>query len=503
VATGPLNAEVEREIGSSERRHDLGTGDLLWDTVVSVEYVGEKECFDFQMENPDRPYAVVEDFLVHNCGKKVRELMAKEREGFVAGVERQGHGAQLGTELFDIIEKFADYAFNKSHSYGYGFVSYQTAYLKANYPTEYLACLLTSVKSNLDKAAVYLAECRTMGIEVTVPDINQAEMDFAPSDGKIVFGLSAVRNVGEGLVELILEERRAGGPFADFYDFCQRVNTQALNKKTVESLIKAGAFDSLGHPRQGLVASFEHIVDQTLARRREHDMGVMSLFGSSEEGPSFDERPPIPDMEFSKRQRLAFEKEMLGLYVSDHPLMGAEAAMRRRADCTIADLAELDDGAQRAIGGVITGLQRKWTKKGDLMAVFTLEDLQGAIEVMVFPKTMTDIGHLLEDDKVVIVEGRVDKREDTPKLIVRNVEVFEPLADVTPPLRIQMHPTRLSEDVVDRLKGLLSEFPGQSEVFIHLGERQVIRLPDQFTVDASGGLVGELRVLLGAEAVRL
>jgi DNA polymerase-3 subunit alpha len=487
----------------SERLEDLRTGDLLWDTVTSIEYVGDKECFDFQMANPDRPYAVVEDFLVHNCGKKVRELMAKEREGFVAGVERMGHGAKLGTELFDIIEKFADYAFNKSHSYGYGLVSYQTAYLKANYPSEYLSCLLTSVKSNLDKAAVYLAECRTMGIEVTVPDINRAAMDFAPSGDQIIFGLSAVRNVGEGLVEMILAERDENGPFADFYDFCQRVNTQALNKKTVESLIKAGAFDSLGHPRQGLVASFEQIVDQTLARRREHDMGVMSLFGAAEEGPSFDERPQIPDLEFSKRQRLAFEKEMLGLYVSDHPLMGAEASMRRRAECTVPELTELEDGAQRRVGGVITGLQRKWTKKGDLMAVFTLEDLQGAIEAMVFPKTMSDIGHLLDDDVVVIVEGRVDKREDSPKLIVRNVEVFEPMADTTPPLRIQMHPTHVSDDVVERLKGLLSEFPGRSEVFIHLGERQVIRLPDQFTVDASGGLVGELRVLLGAEAVRL
>lgn len=177
--------------------------------------------------------------------------------------------------------------------------------------------------------------------------------------------------------------------------------------------------------------------------------------------------------------------------------------MRRRTDCGIAELAEVDDGAQRTVGGVVTGLQRKWTKRGDLMAVFTLEDLQGSIEAMVFPKTMADIGHLLDDDVVVLVEARIDKREDSPKLIVRNVERFEPMADVSPPLRIQMHPNALSDDVVDRLKGLLRDFPGESEVFIHLGERQVIRLPDQFSVDARGGLVGELRVLLGAEAVRL
>ncbi|MCC6225631.1 MAG: DNA polymerase III subunit alpha [Microthrixaceae bacterium] len=449
-------------------------------------------------------YSLAEaDNLRKACGKKIRELMAKEREGFVAGVERQGHGAALGTELFDIIEQFADYAFNKSHSYGYGFVSFQTAYLKANFPNEYLSCLLTSVKTNLDKAAVYLAECRAMGIEVTVPDINRAHKDFAPAGEQIVFGLSAVRNVGEGLVEHILDARAEGGPFEDFYDFCQRVNTQALNKKTVESLIKAGAFDSLGHPRQGLLVTFEQIVEQTLARRREHDMGVMSLFGAGEDTPTFDERTPVPEIEFDKKQRLAFEKEMLGLYVSDHPLLGAEQSLRRRIDCGIAELTEVDDGAQRTVGGVITGLQRKWTKRGDLMAVFTLEDLQGSIEAMVFPKTMADVGHLLDDDLVVLVEARIDKREDSPKLIVRNVECFEPMADVAPPLRIQMHPNALSDDVVDRLKGLLRDFPGQSEVFIHLGDRQVIRLPDQFSVDAKGGLVGELRVLLGAEAVRL
>ncbi|MBS1839161.1 MAG: DNA polymerase III subunit alpha, partial [Actinobacteria bacterium] len=368
------------------------------------------------------------DNLRKACGKKVRELIAKERTKFVEGCEATGYGADLGTAWFDIIEPFADYAFNKSHSYGYGLVAYQTAYLKANYPAEYLSALLTSVKTNLDKAAVYLAECRAMGIEVTVPDVNRSLSDFAPvsagTDGegatvdggaeheaaRILFGLSAVRNVGSGLVELILAERDEGGPFEDFYDFCQRVNTQVLNKRTIESLIKAGGFDSMGHPRQGLLTVFEQIVDATIARRKEHDMGVMSLFGELEDGPAFDERIRIPDVEFDKKQRLAFEKEMLGLYVSDHPLLGAEHALKRKADCTIPDLAELDDGVQRTIGGVITGLQRKWTRKGDLMAVFVLEDLQGSVEAMVFPKTMAQIGHLLVEDAVVLTTGRIDKR---------------------------------------------------------------------------------------------
>ncbi|MFZ4516762.1 MAG: DNA polymerase III subunit alpha [Microthrixaceae bacterium] len=505
-----LHRNTVRGLVYSERLEDLATGDLLWDTVVDIEYVGEKECFDFRMADEERPYALVEDVLVHNCGKKVRELIAKERVKFVEGCEREGYGEDLGTAWFDIIEPFADYAFNKSHSYGYGFVAYQTAYLKANYPAEYLAALLTSVKTNLEKAAVYLAECRAMGIEVIVPDVNRSESDFTPvieraEDGtetpRILFGLSAVRNVGEGLVQLIVEERTANGPFGDFYDFCQRVNTQVLNKRTIESLIKAGGFDSMGHPRQGLLTVFEQIVDTTVARRKEHDMGVMSLFGELEDGPAFDERIGIPDVEFEKKQRLTFEKEMLGLYVSDHPLLGAEQALGRKTDCTLMDLVDAEDGAHRRIGGVITNLQRKWTKKGDLMAVFTLEDLQSSVEVMVFPKTMADIGHLLADDAVVLLTGRVDKRDDTPKFIPRELELFEPLSDERPPLRLHLPPTKLTEATVDRLKELFVDFPGESEVHILLGERQVLRLPDDVLVDVRSGLVGELRALLGHEAV--
>ena len=445
------------------------------------------------------------DNLRKACGKKSREVMAKERAAFEAGVAATGHGTDLGPELFDIIENFADYAFNKSHSYGYGLVAYQTAYLKANYAPEYLSALLTSVKANLDKAAVYLAECRSMGIEVAVPDVNASVSDFAPdmSDPeapRILFGLSAVRNVGEGLVELIVAEREESGPYESFLDFCERVDTSVLNKKAVESLIKAGAFDSLGHKRLGLLQTFEAIVDGTLARRREHDMGVQSLFGSLDDGPSFDERPSIPAVDFNKKERLAYEKEMLGLYVSDHPLFGVERLLARRADATVADIAELEDGTRRTVGGVITSLQRKWTKRGDLMAVFSLEDLQGSIEVMVFPRTMEAIGHLLEEDAVVLLGARVDKRDDTPKLVASDLELFDVMPDGTPPLRLSLNPSRVDDLTLKRMKELFADFPGEAEVHILLDEK-VLRLPDEFLVDTETGLVGELRVLLGSDAV--
>ncbi|MDZ7677148.1 MAG: DNA polymerase III subunit alpha [Acidimicrobiales bacterium] len=455
-------------------------------------------------------YSLAEaDNLRKACGKKIRELIAQEREKFEAGCEANGYGRDLGKAWFDIIEPFADYAFNKSHSYGYGFVAYQTAYLKAHYPVEYFAALLTSVRTNLDKAAVYLAECRNMGVDVLVPDVNVSASDFTavpdPDGGRlgsIPFGLSAVRNVGEGLVAHIVAEREANGPFTDFYDFCERVHLSVLNKRTLEALIKAGGFDSLGHPRQGLLQVFEAIVDTTVARRRERDMGVMTLFGEADGDPVFDERPPIPDIDFDKMTRLAFEKEMLGLYVSDHPLMGAEGALRRRTDINLLDLLDVEEGSVRTCGGIITSLARKWTKKGDLMAVFTLEDLQGSAEVMVFPKTMQAYGHLLDNDRVVCVKGRVDHRDDVPKLMAVEIEPFEGgLEQARPPLRIRVALTALSDEVSGALKALLSRHPGESEVFLHLGDRTVIRLPDEFSVNAEGGLVGELREMLGPDAI--
>src|SRR5579875_1975444 len=550
-------------------------------------------------------YSLAEaDTLRKAAGKKVREIMAKEREKFVAGCERTGYGADLGNAIFDLIEPFADYAFNKSHALGYGLVSYWTAWLKANYPLEYMACLLTSVKDDKDKLAVYLAECRQMGIEVLVPDINRSASDFtavrpeegggtgpagarlaatgpkgagfggagegtgpagtgpagpgfagtgfagtgegagllqgarngsfargapgagAPSSGPagiILFGLSAVRNVGEGLVERIVSERRARGPFVDFYDFCRRVDPVVLNKRTVESLIKAGAFDSLGHPRQGLCLVFEQVVERTLERRREADQGVLSLFSNGVTGDGFDDtKVPVPDMEFDKHVKLAFEKEMLGLYVSDHPLAGSEAALRRLTDCKIIDLRDSMEGAGEGavpgplnsgpagqpgsvranaaggtwVGGVITSLTRKYTKKGELMATFVLEDLESSIEVWLFPRTMAEVGHLLADDAVVLVKGRLDNRDEVPKLICSELRRPELVPAGSEPLRVALPLGAIDGDRLGRLRELLSEHPGGSPVLLHVGEK-VVRLPDDLRVEPTPGLLAELRVLFG------
>jgi DNA polymerase-3 subunit alpha len=438
------------------------------------------------------------------CGKKVRALIVKEREKFVDGCDRNGYGRELGTRLFDIIEPFADYAFNKSHAHSYGLITYQTAWLKANHTVQYLAALLTSVKDDKDKTAVYLSECRVLGIKVLVPDVNESASDFTTPEGSIRFGLSAVRNVGEGLVALVIAERERRGPFTDFYDFCERVDPMVLNKRSIESLVKAGAFDSLGHPRQGLLNAFERIIDRTLARRRERELGVLSLFGDVADAgvPVHDERVAIDDVEFDGTRRLAFEKEMLGLYVSSHPLLGVEAALRRHTDGSITELRELREGEVRWVGGVVTALARKYTKRGDLMAVFTLEDLAAAVEVMVFPRTMLEFGALLADDAIVCVKGRLDLREEPAKLICLEVKRPEVSAEGDAPVRIKLSPQMLSESMLGRLKGVLREHPGDVPVHVHL-DRTVLRLPDEFRVDSRNGLVAELRVLLGPNGLVL
>jgi DNA polymerase-3 subunit alpha len=453
------------------------------------------------------------DNLRKATGKKIRALIAKERSKFVDGCVAQGYDRAFGEAIFDTIEPFADYSFNKSHSVGYGYLSYQTAYLKANYPYEYLAALLTSVKTNKDQTAVFLNECRQMGISVLVPDVNASLSDFSVQDlddGAVVrFGMSAVRNVGEGVVALIVAARADSGPFTDFHDFCERVDPSALNKRTVESLVKAGAFDSLGHPRQGLLQAFEPIVDQTLARRRERDAGIMSLFGEGgggDDGGLGDDvmRTRIPDLEFPKSVRLTFEKEMLGLYVSDHPLMGAQRALRRHTDSTLTELKEGREGELRTVGGIVTAYNRRYTKRGDLMATFVLEDLSASIEVMVFPRTMTDHGRTLEDDAIVCVRGRLDARDDVPKLVAMEITRPDLVLDGGPPVRLRTRPGALSDAKVARLKEILIEHPGDSQVFVHLespDKTTVLRLGEEFCVDASNGLFAELRILLGADCI--
>ncbi|MGH3443586.1 MAG: DNA polymerase III subunit alpha, partial [Nitriliruptorales bacterium] len=322
------------------------------------------------------------DLLRKAMGKKIPEMMAAERERFVQGAVAKGYAERFASDLFSLIEKFAGYGFNKSHSVGYGVITYQTAWLKANYPVEYMAALLTSVKNNKDRLPQYLNECRVMGVTVLPPDVDESDVDFTPRGDEIRFGLSAVRNVGEGVVQAIVAARREQGRFGDFRDFCAKVDLTALNKRVIESLIQAGAFASLGHTRRGLLdpareggpAPFEVIFDAALSEQRAAAMGQFSLFGEEAGlagGAGLDDGVIISTDEYDKSQLLAMEREMLGLYVSDHPLLGVDHVLSRSTDRSISSLADEDEcppGTIVTIGGLVTGLQRKVTRRGDTWA---------------------------------------------------------------------------------------------------------------------------------------
>ena len=450
------------------------------------------------------------DSLRKAMGKKNREAMDEERERFVTGMESMGYEKKLSVEVFEVISQFADYAFNKSHSYGYGLIAYQTAYLKTHFPVQYMAALMTSVKGRKkEDSAIYLNECRLMGLDVVVPDINRAGMNYYPdlgdnvNDKAIVYGLSAIRNVGEGIVSLLLKERNENGPFTDFYDFCNRVDMQVLNRRAVEALIKAGAFDSLGHPRQGLLTVYERIVEQTVSRRRERDLGVMTLFETlaEEDTGVFNETIEIPETEFEKGARLAFEKEMLGRYISDHPLKGFEGTIRRKCDTSTSGLGLLEEGKVVRIGGVITELNKKYTTRGDLMANAYLEDLEGSVEMIVFTKAMSQIGHKLNNDQPVVITGRVDRRDETLKIVCMDVELLKSDEETKiSSIDVQIPSTGTTGKHLESLATLLKDHPGDCDVYVHLGDKK-IWLGAEVRVNPENGLMGELRVLLGADAI--
>jgi len=453
-------------------------------------------------------YSLAEaDNLRKACGKKVRELMEKERSKFEEGCESSGFGRELGKQLFDIIENFADYAFNKSHSFGYGYICYQTAYLKANYPVEYFAALLTSVKDNLDKAAGYLVDAGRRGIDLRQPNINVSEVDFTPDvDNSIIhFGLSAIKGVGGALCGKIVEERRLNGPFESFHDFTMRVPQDCLNKKAIESFIKAGAFDCLGHSRLGLMTVFESIINDSFDRRTRAEQGVMTLFDAAESGAESGFITgtldiPIPDNEYDKSYKLKMEKEVLGLYLSDHPLRGYEGSLRRLATATTADIESLESGSMATFAGIVSKIERKMTKKGDPMAVVQLEDLHGGVELTVFARTLQQHSHKLHDDAVVAIKCRVNRNDD--RLSISALEVMPVvLTTAEPELRLNFPAVSLDPDKVARLKNILVEYPGVAPVYLHVGDSKVLRLGDDFNVDVDR-VIPPLRVAFGSGVIR-
>jgi DNA polymerase-3 subunit alpha len=452
------------------------------------------------------------DGLRKAVGKKKRDLMESFKDQFISGGVERGYDRSLMAQQWDMIEKFAEYGFNKSHTVAYGVVSYQTAYLKAHYPTEYMAALLTSVKNHKDNKPLYLNECRRLGIPVLPPDVNESEADFTPRGDEILFGLSAVRGVGEGIVDQIVAARRQHGRFTDFRDFCAKVDSGVLNKRTLENLVLAGAFRSLGHTRKGLFGAYEPIVDAAVTRKKQEAAGQFSLFDglggdddAADEGLDVDDGPIIVDEEYDKADLLRHEREMLGLYVSDHPLFGTERVLERSTDTTCLGLREKDDGASVTVGGVLTGIQKKFTKKGDTYMVATLEDLSGNIEVTFWPQTYRAAHEVLVEDAVLIVTGKVEKRDEAVKVLANRVSAPDLSEALGAPVVVSFAAEQCTADAVRRLKSVLAEHTGVVPVHLRLrnpdGSVRLFKLGDDLRVERRPGLFGQIKQHFGPDAI--
>ena len=451
------------------------------------------------------------DLLRKAMGKKNKEILDKEYVNFEAGMVAGGFGKAAIKKLWDTLIPFSDYAFNRAHSAGYGLVSYWTAYLKANYPTEYMAALLTSVRDDKDKSALYLNECRRMGIKVLPPDVNESASDYTPLGSDIRFGLTAIRNVGENVVGSIVANRQSKGRFTSFGDFLVKVDQQVCNKKTIESLIKAGAFDSLGASRRGLMMVYLEAIDSVSEAKRAEAIGQFDLFGATDESTSAGVTGvelDIPTEEWEKSLLLSYEREMLGLYVSDHPLLGIEHVLRAAVDMPLSQIAEDSVGHEQIvnIGGLITQVQRKVSKQGNSWAIVSIEDLEGAVDVLFFAATYQTHALNLIEDRVIVVRGRIDKREEVPRITALDMTIPDVTGAPTGPLVISMDANRVTPPLVDRMKEILRSHPGPREVHLKLDDGTkglVMKIDDDLRVTASPSLSADLKSVLGPDCLVL
>ncbi|MDD2554326.1 MAG: DNA polymerase III subunit alpha, partial [Desulfotomaculaceae bacterium] len=440
------------------------------------------------------------DLLRRAMGKKKPEIIAGLRTQFVAGAVKNGVDENIAGQIFDLMEYFAGYGFNKSHSAAYALVSYQTAYLKAKYPRQFMAALLTSVKDNTDKVSAYIEECRRLGIEVLPPDVNESRESFTVAGNKIRFGLAAVKNVGLGAVESIIRTREKDGAFSDYADFCRRLDTRVANRRVLESLIKCGAFDSLGYRRAQLMAAVDSGLGLAQQSQRERENGQLSLLDLLDGGGdsvSID----LPDVgEYPVDQMLALEKETLGLYISGHPLSQYRGVLNKLSTVTALEVPELPENSEVVLGGLITGLKKTSTRRGDPMAILTVEDLTGSIEVVVYPRPYAQSRLALRIDEVVMVKGKTRENGDETKIIGDEISTLDSH------LKGELHLKLKDADspLLDQLQLIMSSFKGNSPVFLHFeNEKKVIKTGEEFYVDLSGQMVERLEDLLGKAMVKI
>jgi DNA polymerase-3 subunit alpha len=456
------------------------------------------------------------DILRRAMGKKDRELMAKQREKFLGGCRERGTAAAKAERVWELMEKFAGYGFNKSHGAAYGLVAYQTAYFKANYPVEFMAALLTSEMGDTDKIVKYIDECRAMGIRVEPPDVNVSAVQFSVAGDTVRFGLAAIKNVGEAAMQSILKERGEKGPFRTLDDFCARVDLRLVNRRVIESLLKAGAFDSLGLTRAHLLANVDAALESGGRQQRDRAEGQGSFFELLPEAPARSSAPAEVIPEWEADQRLAFEKEVLGFYISGHPLARYREVVEPLGITTSADLAAKGHGARVILFGHAAGLKETSTKGGNRMAFFTLEDMEGTVEVTVFPEPFKTAAACLRSGEAVLVRGRVDDGDKGRVVLAEDVRLLEqalaesagrprPGSGAVEPsaCRIRITPGGDPSVALAAVRRICGEHPGRVPVFLHLllDAQEVVVRARGLSVDGSKELVAEGESALGAGAI--
>jgi len=430
------------------------------------------------------------------------------KEKFLAGARKNGVLASKAEKLFELIVQFAGYGFNKSHSAAYAYVAYQTAYLKAHYPVEFMAALLSAEIGNQDKLIQYLNECRDMGIGVLPPDVNSSDLAFTPDGQNFRFGLTAIKNVGESAIQSVLAARRELGRFDNIFQFCERVDLRLLNKRVIESLIKAGALDSLGARRSQMMTALDRAIELAQRRQRETSSGQHGLFiGGEETLPA----PPVelPQVvEWSEAERLAGEKEVLGCYVTGHPLEKYRSQLAGLTRYDTSSLGELKHESQVTLAGILTGLRVRPSKKGDLWAAATLEDLRGSVDLLVFPQALQQLQGVLKPDAALLIKGRVRHEENAPtKVVVSEARALQAAVDGKMELLIRVNLSNASESLGEELERLFTAFPGDNPVLLELtrpGDFQVRLRPRRPSgVKAEGELFRRLQKLCGEGASSL
>jgi DNA polymerase III subunit alpha len=448
------------------------------------------------------------DDLRKAIGKKIHSLMASLKDKFLEGCAVNGLTPAVANQLWKDMEQAQDYSFNKSHAACYALIAYRTAYLKANYPAQYMAALISSVMNTKDKVPFYVAACEEMGLEVLPPDVNVSAADFAVVEGKIRFGLNAVKNVGETAVKAILASR-SDGRFSSIWDFCERVDPQVVNKRALESLVKCGALDSTGAPRKGMLSVLEQALSFGGRQQADRLAGQSSIFDlGGEDGDGNGARPrhhpPVSPGEFEKKELLALEKESLGLYVSEHPLAGLKTALRRKTDCQLSELERRRDGEVVTVGGIVGALKQLTTKKGEPMVFVRLDDLSGSVETVVFNSVYASSRELLEPDRVLVVKGRVDhKQEGETKLIAIEIAPFDGTPERSE-VRLHVDARRAPAGLIRELADLLRVYPGDAAVVVALETStgpQTYAFGPSFKVRPAPDFYAEVKALLGEASI--